>query len=201
MKTLKCFIALLVMALPLQLYAENNIVEEGWMTHDMPLMAVVMPGTLSCPGGTVVIHPEMGIPVCSPGANIHVRDMVLTVAVGASSAYVKGTGYILAKINWDEDGEGPYGGDFSIDVDAYEFTWVGTWTGKRKSDGDQWISTLKGTAYATGPAAPPYQLKFDMTYTSKALYPASYEMLNWLLGTSFTGPEGEGTFVLKYVDE
>ncbi len=203
MKTLNCFVALLVMALPLQLYAGNNIVEEGWMTHDYPLMAIIMPGTLSCPGGTVELHPVMGIPVCSPGANIHVRDMVLTTAVDASSDYVKGTGYILAKINWDEDGEGPYGGDFSIDVDAYEFTWAGTWTGKREyQDQDGvWTSTIKGKAYPIGSDAPPYQLEMNMTYESKALYPASYELLNWLFGTNFTGPEGVGTYVLKYVDE
>jgi hypothetical protein len=200
MKTLKCYIALLVMALPLQLYAGNNIVAEGWMTHDMPLMAAEDPGLMSCPGGMVVLHPNFGIPVCSPGANIHVRDMILTAAIDGSSDYVIGTGHIMANINWDEDGEGPYGGDFSIDVDAYDFTWVGTWTGKRKSQGDEWISTLKGNAYAIGPDAPPYQLKFYMTYTSKWLYPVSYEMLNWLLGTNFTGPEGVGTYLLKRVD-
>lgn len=201
MKTLKCFIALLIMALPVQLYAGNNIVDEGWMTHDMPLMAVLDPGTLTCPGGTFVPHPLMGF-VCSPEANIHVRDMVLTVAVDGSSDYVIGTGQILANINWAEDGEGPYGGDFSVVVDAYDFTWFGTWTGKRKSQGDEWISVLKGNAYPIGPDAPPYQLKFDMTYTSKALYPASYELLNMLLNCNcFTGPEGVGTFVLKYVSE
>lgn len=188
------------MALPLQLYAGDNIVEEGWMTHDLPLMAAEDPGMLSCPGGTLVPHPWMGF-VCSPGANIHVRDMLLTVAVNGSSDYVIGTGQIVANINWDEDGEGPYGGDFSIDVDAYDFTWVGKWTGKRKAEGDEWISELKGNAYSIGPDAPPYQLKFYMTYTSKALYPASYEMLNYLFGTNYQGPEGEGTYVLKYVGE
>lgn len=201
MKTLKGIVVLLLAVLPFQPCTADNIAVEGWMTHDMPLMAIEDPGLMSCPGGAVVIHPAMGIPVCSPGANIHVRDMLLTAAIDGSSDYVIGTGHIMANINWDEDGEGPYSGDFSIDVNAHDFTWVGTWTGKRKSDGDQWISTLKGTAYAVGPAAPPYQLKFYMTYTSKALYPASYEMLNMFFGTNYTGPEGVGTYVLKHVDE
>jgi len=197
---MKRLIILLFCLLPLNLSAGNNIISEGEMTQDFPMFMVLMPGTMDCPGGGYVEDPILGT-ICHPDANIHFRNALITMVVdGTPSDMLVGNAFMTINANWNENGEGPYYGEYSLILDHYSWSWTGSWNAKREFNGAEWVSVIKFVAYATGIDAPPYQLRMEVIGLSKSLYPASYELLNLLFGTSFTGPEGIGTYTIKQVD-
>lgn len=197
---MKRLITFLICLLPLSLSAGNNIISEGEMTQDFPMLMVLMPGTLDCPGGGYVEDPILGT-ICHPDANMHIRDTLITMVVdGIPSNMLDGDAYMTLNANWNEIGEGPYYGDYSLILFDYSWSWAGSWTAKREFDGTEWVSEIKVVAYATGIDAPPYQLRMEVIGHSKSWYPMSYELLNYLFGTNYTGPEGFGTYTIKQVD-
>lgn len=196
---MKRLFTLLICLLPLTVAANNSIVDEGPLTADWPIIPVVNTGMLLCPGGETLVDPNF-LYVCSEGANIHYRGTTLVWVIDADNDDLDGIATVTVNTNWDENGEGPYYGDFSIVPYAGSVAWYGTFTSKRKYVDGQWISNLKAVLYASGFDAPPYQLKISLSTPHHQKYPASYEMLNLLFGTNYSGPEGSGTYQIKFID-
>ena len=198
---MKALLLLLLITLPLTVSAKGNIVAEGTMTQDFPLLMAIYRGTLECPGGGYIPDPLFG-QICHPDANIHMRDSIVTNTVdGVPNDMILGTGYITLKVNWSEIGEGPYSGTWSLILENYDWHWEGEFVAYRTFLGTEWLSELKAVGHATGVGAPEYQLRFNLDFYSKFLYPVSYEFLNTFFGTSYTGPEGAGTYFIKDISE
>lgn len=196
---MKRLLMILICLLPMSAAANNSVVDEGALTADWPIFMLVNPGMLLCPGGETLPDPVF-LYVCSEGANIKYRGTTLTWMLDADNDDLDGAVYVTVNSNWDENGEGPYYGDFSIVPYANSISWHGTFTSKRTYEDGQWVSNLSAVLYASGYDAPPYQMKISMSTPHHQKYPASYEWLNWILGTSYTGPEGSGTYVIKRSD-
>ncbi|MBN2390574.1 MAG: hypothetical protein JXR84_07620 [Anaerolineae bacterium] len=64
-----------------------------------------------------------------PGNNAHVRDMVELIRTESADERITGWHTLVANGNWDANGYGPIWGTFVLDVDAYDGTWEGSYTG------------------------------------------------------------------------
>lgn len=196
---MKRLFTFLLCLLPLSAAANNSVVDEGTMTADWPINPVVNTGVLLCPGGEALVHPIF-LYVCPDGSNIQYRGTTLAWVIDANNDDLDGIATVTVNTNWDDNGEGPYYGDFSIVPYEGSVAWYGTFNSKRAFADGQWVSNLKAVLYASGFDAPPYQMKISLSTPHHQKYPASYELLNYIFGTYYTGPEGSGTYQIKRID-
>jgi hypothetical protein len=113
---------------------------------------IISPPTITCPG-TEPLNPPPADPTLSPcpeGSRTHTRGYVIKTRFDTDRDLVTGYATILVNANFDADSNGPLWGTISIEPDAVEGTWDGTWAGMREKEGDIWVITIHASLQGHG---------------------------------------------------
>jgi hypothetical protein len=84
--------------------------------------------------GTLIDTLDQGKMILS-GDNVHVRGMVELLRTESDNDLITGWHTVNANVNFDAVGYGRAWGTFSLDVDAYDGHWEGSYTGRIDENG------------------------------------------------------------------
>ena len=84
--------------------------------------------------GTLIEILDPGKVILS-GDNVHVRGMIELLRTESDDDRASGWHTVIANVNSDAVGYGPAWGTFSLDVDAYDGYWEGSYTGMIDENG------------------------------------------------------------------
>ena len=110
--------------------------------------SIVEEGTVTCIGGELT-----GIPLfpCSEETiRIKTRGYIIKTIFNIGNPLVDGEATISINANYDAEANGPAWGTISINPDAVEGTWDGTWTGKSVKEGSVWTITVHASIQGHG---------------------------------------------------
>jgi hypothetical protein len=222
MKKLKALLALLLI---LPLYASaGEVISQGEVVANYPPNMIIIPGTLTCPGGEYVPGPLPGSTSCSDGSNVH-----LTGGMAQNSVQLYGSeqGYALTysglmfkgiNVQWNELAEGPFNGNIenfllnNVPSPLHYLDLSGNYNAKRSMQDGYWLSevTYKLKGYSSWCDCT-VKLVMDVDYILVSAFPMPYDLYNLFFGIPpyYAGagpdwwltPEGEGTYVLSFADD
>ena len=186
---------------------------------DWPPDAALSLGSLDCPGGEIVVEPQTGIPMCTPGSRTHLRNALYYSCVqgftvdGAPEPRFTGVMYGEMSVNFDAAYTGAVWGTWllvpaeSCDLallEDPETYWVGSWQGQRTAlcaaGPCLWVGNLRFVGRGRGELAGRKFRGTELVLTHTPL-PLSYELLP-LLGLCQppacpTGAEGHFTGTIR----
>ncbi len=156
--------------------------------HDT-FLALISPGTLSCPGGEPDPTWSQGSP-CTPGSRVHQRDGQFLYHYESSDDRITGTMELLsANGNYDgwrpdfppppgAPGSGQMWGPMRVTVDGHPGEiWEGTWTGTRTVTGQTAVITTHQVLFGTGGRI--QGLKAEFSGTADPFVGGTYQ--GWIL--------------------
>lgn len=178
--------------------------EDNWAA-DNP----VSPGTITCPGGELMIDLETFMPYCadSKSGRLHFRDSVLWSCMTSEDERLIGVAVVSINGNLDASFSGPVWGKFKIVpsaecykdlaypeavVEGAESFWHGTWSGQRLFDSvdEVWIGDLKIVGKGNGGNIDGLHFKGTEWIVMYTPFPVPYEFLFDDYPELFNEPEG-----------
>ena len=111
--------------------------------------SIVDEGTVTCIGGELKGNPLF--PCSEETIRIKTRGYIIKTIFDTGNDLVDGEATISINANYDAESNGPGWGTISINPDAYEGTWDGTWTGKSVREGEfLWTITVHASIQGHG---------------------------------------------------
>ena len=108
----------------------------------------VQDGTVTCIGGELTGNPLY--PCSEETIRVKTRGYIIKTIFNTGNALVDGEATISINANYDAESNGPAWGTISINPDAVEGTWDGTWTGKSVKEDSVWTITVHASIRGHG---------------------------------------------------